>query len=178
MSNTNSGSQAPGARGWMIAAALAGIVAIGLGALGVVQSKEAKALAESLAAAQQHVAETEARLKDAETKLVAATEQLKSNEGQLAEVSKPDLPVSVSFRAALLGSGLVAIFKNNGAKPIEVAAEFTSTVTGTKRSADLVLEPNLAKQIGHAEGWPFAAGQHIRLTNNQFRPAEYEVPGT
>jgi len=162
----------------MIAVALAGLIAVTLGVFGATKATEAKSLAQSLAAAQQQVAQTEARLRDSESKLAAATEQLKLNEGQLAEVSKPDLPVSVSFRAALMGSGLVAIFKNNGTKAIEVAAEFTSTATGTKRSANLVLEPNLARQIGHAEGWPFAAGQHIRLTNNQFRPAEYEVPGT
>ena len=72
--------------------------------------------------------------------------------------------------------GLVAVFKNNSSSPLEVAATFSSQATGVTREANLVISGNGLKEIGHAEGWPFAAGQHIRLTNNQYRPADYDVP--
>jgi len=52
-----------------------------------------------------------------------------------------------------------------------------SPTTGLQRQANLASPPNSTKEIGHAEGWLFAAGcHHIRLTNNDFRTAEYDVP--
>jgi hypothetical protein len=176
MSNTSSEGSAT--RRWKLTAALLSLVVVCLGAWGALQFKKTEELSRSVATAQEQLAQTQARLTDAESRLAAVASKLAAKEVQLAEVAKPDLPVSVSFRAALLGSGLVAMFKNHSSRPIEVAAEFSSTVTGANRSANLVLEPNGLKEIGHAEGWAFAVGQHIRLTSSQFRPAEYEVPGT
>ncbi len=150
------GSASP-TRVWKLATALLAISAIVLTGWSRVETDRADSLARSLQEAQQ---------------------QVLMMRSQLMQAAKPDLPVSLSFRSPLLGSGLVGIFKNTSSSPLEIAAVFSSPATGSRREANLVLPPNGVKEIGHAEGWPFAAGQHIKLTNSQYRPAEYEVPGT
>jgi hypothetical protein len=54
---------------------------------------------------------------------------------------------------------------------------FISADTGAQKEANLVIPPNGGiQEIGTAQGWPFAPGQHIRLTNSHFRSVEYVVP--
>jgi hypothetical protein len=40
----------------------------------------------------------------------------------------------------------------------------------------LVLPASDTQEIGYAQGWAFAKGQHVKLSNGNFRPAEYVVP--
>jgi hypothetical protein len=81
-------------------------------------------------------------------RLERALVNLASNEARLTEVAKPDLPVMVSFRPALLGSGLVAVFKNTSSTQLEVAATFSSAATGMRRGANLVIPGNGMQEIG------------------------------
>jgi hypothetical protein len=104
--------------------------------------------------------------------------QSASLQTSLAEAAKPDLPLMISFRPAILGNGLVAVFRNTSSTQLEVAAAFSSEATGIRRGASMVIPANAVTEIGYAQGWAFAAGQRIRLTNGEFRPAEYQVPGS
>lgn len=142
------------ARAWKSATALAAVTALLTTGWGYSESQRAEALQSALDAT---IAEANAKLQQA---------------------SKRDLPISVSFRQALLGSGLVATFKNNSSQTLEVAAVFSSPSTGQQKQTNLVIPSNGVQEIGHAEGWAFAAGNHVTLTNNEFRPIEYVVPGS
>jgi len=137
----------------------------------VIEHRRAGEAAASLETAVEQLEATQARLTETEL-------QLQEKQAQLAEVTKPELPVVVSFKASLSGSGLVGVFKNTSVSPLEIEAVFSSPATGGKRAANLVIPPNGVKEVGHVEGWPFAAGQHIHLMNNRYRPVEYDVPGT
>lgn len=95
---------------------------------------------------------------------------------EIAKLAKRDLPVSVGFREALLGSGLVAIIENHSGKPLEVAAEFSSDKTGDRKRVSLVIPANGQVNYGHTEGWAFASGQKIKLTNSDYREATYSAP--
>jgi anti-sigma-K factor RskA len=95
---------------------------------------------------------------------------------KIAELSKRDLPITVSFRSALLGSGLVGVFKNHSSSSLEVAAVMSSPTTNQEKRANLVIPANGSQEIGHAEGWPFAAGHRIKLSNGNYRDIEYTVP--
>lgn len=163
-------SKAP-ARVWKLATFLFALVLVISVAGSLIEHRRADEAAASLETAVSELEATQAKL--TETQL-----QLQDKEAQLAEVSKPELPVVVTFKSSLSGAGLVGVFKNTSVSPIEVAAVFSSPATGGKRAANLVIPPNGVKEIGHVEGWPFAAGQHIQLMNNRFRPVEYDVPGT
>jgi hypothetical protein len=144
-------------RAWKSATALAVLAALLVAGWGYSESYRAQALQAALDTANQRIEQANAALREA---------------------SKRDLPVSVTFRPALLGSGLVATFKNNSSRTLEVAAVFSSPNTGQQRQANLVLPSSGVQEIGHSDGWPFTSGQHITLTNTDFRPVEYIVPGS
>lgn len=149
------------ARTWKLSTVLLGSIALLAAGWGYSQSLRATALQSALDAT---LAEANARISDVNA--------------ALQQASKRDLPVSVSFRPALLGSGLVATFKNNSSQTLEVAAVFSSPSTGQQKQTNLVIPPSGVQEIGYAEGWPFAAGNHVTLTNNEFRSSEYIVPGS
>ena len=93
------------------------------------------------------------------------------------ELSRPPLPVSVGFRQALMGPGLVAMFRNNSAVLLEVKATIQSSDINSTKTYQLVLPPNGVQEIGWLEGWSFVPGQRIDLMNNRFRPVYYLVGG-
>jgi hypothetical protein len=154
----------PPTRNWMFATFLLALLLVVAAAGAGIEHQRANEAAAALETSVQQLEATQARLEEVQT--------------QLADVSKPDLPVTVSFRNALSGSGLVGVFKNNSLSPLEIAAVFSSPTTGGKRAANLVIPANGVKEIGHVEGWPFAAGQHIHLVNDRYRAVEYDIPGT
>lgn len=142
---------------WKVATAIALVIAGGAVAWGYQQQHQAAKVSEAYATAQQRISVLSS---------------------QLSEEAKRDLPIVVSFRRAVLGNGLVVIFRNDSGSTLEAAAELSSPATGEKRTAHLVLPPNGVQEIGYAQGWPVVAGQHIRLVNNAYRPAEYIVTGS
>jgi hypothetical protein len=164
-------SSAAPARIWKLATLLFALLLTISVAGSVIEHRRADEAAASLETAVQQLEATQAQLTETQS-------QLMEKQAQLAEINKPELPVTVSFKSSLSGAGLVGVFKNTSVSPLEVAAVFSSPATGGKRAANLVIPANGVKEVGHVEGWPFAAGQHIQLMNNRYRPREYDVPGT
>jgi hypothetical protein len=136
-----------------------------------IEHQRADQAAASLQTAVEQLESVQSHLNDAQL-------QLQETQRQLADATKPVLPITVSFHKSLSGSGLVGVFRNSSVSPLEISAVFSSPATGGKRAANLVIPANGVKEIGHVEGWPFAAGQHIQLTNHQYKGVEYDVPGT
>jgi len=111
----------------------------------------------------------------ANAKLAAANEQIqKSNEQQQA-LAMPDLPTRVSFRPALIGSGLVAQIQNFGATELVIAATAKSAATNQQKSWRLVIAPGKSANIGHMEGWSFADGDELELVESGYRPLKFHV---
>jgi hypothetical protein len=174
MEKTNSNQSS---RPWKTAAIGFGVLMVLGTCWGLVEFQRAQNLAESLEKERQHSASLQVSLVDANQRLNDAATQLKANEARLTEAVKPNLPVVINFRPAILGNGLVAVFRNTSSSQLEVAAAFSSEATGMRRGANLVIPGNGVTEVGYAQGWAFAAGQRIHLTNSEFRPAEYQVPG-
>jgi hypothetical protein len=103
--------------------------------------------------------------------------ELKASRTQLVAEVRPDLPVRVAFRRALLGSGQVALLQNLSNREIQVTLEVSAPATGQHFSRPLVIEPNRTREFGHIEGWEFAAGQEVTLNNAQYRPLSVLVGG-
>ena len=89
--------------------------------------------------------------------------------------AKPDIPISVSIREALMGSGLVAQLTNNSDRYIAVVATFTNPTTNQSVTTRIDISPNDTKEIGHLEGWAFASGDQILLEHNDYRPSRITV---
>ena len=134
-----------------------------------IEHQRANEAAASLQTAVEQLESVQAHLNEAQS-------QLMDTQRQLADATKPVLPVTVTFKKSLSGSGLVGVFKNSSVAPLEIAAVFSSPETGGKRAASLVIPANGVKELGHVEGWPFAAGQHIQLMNNGYKAVEYDIP--
>jgi hypothetical protein len=90
--------------------------------------------------------------------------------------AKPELPISVSFRPAILGQGLVAQFRNNSGAALEVELTLNRPATNTYQREVLELPAGLT-EIGPLQNWTFVPGQQVKLANVSFRPLEFTVPG-
>jgi hypothetical protein len=110
--------------------------------------------------------------------LAQATAQMQRQAAQMQVEAKPDLPLSIGFRRAILGTGLVMELRNNAGSELEVAAVFISGATDQTQRRNLVLAPSRVVQFGSAEGWAFVPGQRIAFSNVNYRPAEIVVPAS
>lgn len=102
--------------------------------------------------------------------------QLDTATADLNELKKHNMPVTLIFRKTPSGNGLITYFKNNAPSPLEVSVLLSNPVNHHSREANLILPANGSQSIGETEGWVFAPGQHIQLTNAQFGSVEYVVP--
>lgn len=192
-------------KAWQVATLVLALAAVGVGAYAFAQHSEVTALTTQLAAATADAKEAHdtasnlsAQLatmkKDAEEiraeaaglhNQVQATEaqataeqrQLQTTEANLAAEARPDLPVNLSFRKALLTTGLVGVFRNTSNKELEFVLDLESPATGRHIRKSVVLNPNGFLEIGAQQGWPFASGQRIMLNNPAYRPRAYTVGG-
>jgi septal ring factor EnvC (AmiA/AmiB activator) len=185
-------------KSWQISTLIAGTVAVGTIAYALSQHSEVLALTAQLGAISSQLASANADLKETREKadslsaqLAASTseaqqahaqtaevqakanveqQQLETTQARLASEARPDLPVSISFRKALLSQGLVGVLRNNTNRELEFTLDLESPATGKHVRKAVVLNPNSFVEIGTAQGWAFAPGQHIILNNPAYRP--------
>ena len=105
--------------------------------------------------------------------LAAETQEVQAKEALL---NTPEVPVTVSYRQAFAGPGLVAVFRNNSLKTLSVLATFFNPTTGQQRSSQLTITPQGVAEVGHAEGWAFASGDKITLKSADYREVSAQVP--
>lgn len=90
--------------------------------------------------------------------------------------SKPELPVAVSFRNAVLDKSLVAQFHNNSDTTMKVVVEMSSRTTDQSKKAELVIGGKAMTEVGWAEGWRFVSGESIRIHHSDYRDVKIKVP--
>lgn len=88
---------------------------------------------------------------------------------------RPELPVIVNYRAALVGSGTVLQVSN------QTANRLTLTLTVTRGATDkltrpLDLGPNDRAEIGRLQGWSFQTGDRVVLEHPNYRPLASTTP--
>ena len=93
-----------------------------------------------------------------------------------AGASKPDLPVLVQTRNALLGPGRVArLVNNSGAATLDVIATFKNPTSQEERRYNVTLSPGRFKEIGYHEGWIVHTGDQVTLYNAAYKPITYNL---
>jgi hypothetical protein len=156
--------------GWKIATALFALLAIGASICSFTQYRTASGLAQQLATLTAASDSFKTQLGYAEASATDLTRQLAMAREQLQSESRPDLPVLLGFRGALLGGGKVAMIRNLSKSTIEIIVEAQSPVTGAHFRRSVVINPLGQAQVGPAQGWSFASGQTISLSNPNYRP--------
>jgi uncharacterized RDD family membrane protein YckC len=84
--------------------------------------------------------------------------------------TRPELPLRVSFRDCLLGEGKRAVLQNLSDDPLVVVLDVQSPLTGAHFRRTFVINARCYGQVGQSQGWPFAPGQRVTVTNPQYRP--------
>jgi hypothetical protein len=153
---------------WKVSAAVLGLVAIGASICSYTQYADVQTLTSRLAVAQ-------ADAQQAKSANDALQSQLSTLQSQLANQARPDLPVRLGLRNALLGGGKVAVLQNESNSALEIIVEAQSPVTGAHFKRAYVMNPRAILQIGPQQGWPFAPGQSITVSNPKFRPVTRTV---
>jgi len=89
--------------------------------------------------------------------------------------AKPDLPLSYKFRAALIGTGLVLMLRNNSANDLDLAVIVSSAATGLIQRREVSVPADRWVQLGPQQGWSFVPGQRVVFKNVNFRPGVIAV---
>ena len=90
--------------------------------------------------------------------------------------SKPAMPVSVSFRKAVLDNSIVARIHNNSDATMKIVVEVSSRTTGESKKAELVIGGKTMSEVGWAEGWRFVSGESIRIHHADYGDVQVTVP--
>jgi len=145
------------------------IIAIVLGVAAAYEYRHGAILSSTLAQTTQQVTMLQAQADE-------LREQLTSANTRVNELQQRNMPVTLIFRRASSGNGLITVFKNNAPSQLDVSVLLNNPVTHHSREANLSIPANGTQSIGDMEGWVFESGQHIRLTNAQFGSVDYVVP--
>ena len=140
-----------------------------------------------LALATNQVAVLQAQIATTETKLAAAKEEsvkrITELENRLASTSAKveelaplakqalTLPVTITMRKALLGSGRVYQFRNTSSEDLPVTIRLSNPSFTAAKTFDRVLDSNgknTATEIGHLEGWTGAPGDVIQIRSGGY----------
>lgn len=89
--------------------------------------------------------------------------------------TKPELPITVSFREAMMGPGNVAIFNTTIKSPVPILVTLHSSAFGTDKRFELHLEPSHSTELGHMEGAVIENGDTITIENQNYAPHSFKV---
>ena len=179
------------------------VLGVGVGLFFFVEARVARSRLEeknsALERAKSDLGRSQAWLKASEQRAVDLSKQLEETGHQLEQAKSKitgleplaakarEMPVSASFRKALLGSGYVLTLRNKTAKslPLNVAisdadaerkTSFRVVVDGSISSHDGFSTPGPAREIGYAEGWAFASGDSVEISCAGFDSIRAKVP--
>jgi hypothetical protein len=102
----------------------------------------------------------------------AAAELARQREQELA---KPDLPVKVWVKKALLGGGLVGQIHNFGTKQLSISLTMHSVKTGQQYAWSTVVAPNATQVVGNDPGWRLVPGDELQLNADGYRLLDFPV---
>ena len=88
---------------------------------------------------------------------------------------KPLLPVTISFRKAMIGPGKVAVFNTTIKTPVPVLVQLQSAALGTTKQFELHLASTHTTELGYLEGAVIESGDTITVTNQNYSPVSFTV---
>jgi len=129
--------------------------------------------------------QAQAAASQAETAKIRAEAEAAKNTNQNLEAQnsqlqakvdeKPELPVTLSFRKAIMGPGYVAIFNTTIKAPVAVLVNLHSAALGTTKQIELHLDSTHPTELGHMEGAVIENGDTITIENQNYSPISFTV---
>lgn len=89
---------------------------------------------------------------------------------------RPAIPVTITVRESAVGAGLVAVFRNDSDRYLQVRVTFEDRTLGRTRTEAVAISPYDNAKFGWLEGWTFASGLTMLLEHADYRTLRYEVP--
>jgi ABC-type uncharacterized transport system auxiliary subunit len=90
--------------------------------------------------------------------------------------SKPNMPISVTYRKAVFDNSLVAQFNNNSDRYLTIILKFENKTLKQERSGFIEIAPRETKEIGWAEGWKFMSGEYITISHEDYATETVRMP--
>lgn len=92
------------------------------------------------------------------------------------DYGKPALPVTVEYRPALTGPGLVLKVNNTSTRHLTIIATLRNPTLNDSRSFRFDIPPQSFGEVGHREGWKLASGDRITLRHNDYQAWNGSIP--
>jgi predicted nuclease with TOPRIM domain len=129
--------------------------------------------------------QAQAAASQAETAKIRAEAEAAKNTNQNLEAQnsqlqakvdeKPELPVTLSFRKAIMEPGYVAIFNTTIKAPVAVLVNLHSAALGTTKQIELHLDSTHPTELGRMEGAVIENGDTITIENQNYSPISFTV---
>lgn len=128
--------------------------------------------------AERYLVETRNQLNESLRALEDLRAQLAYRDAEFQPVTAapPALPVLMSFRSSILGRGLVAVLENTSDRELVVTLAVRSPQQGGARRFTVEIAPHGTTEFGHLEGWPFASGDEVALSQDGYAALRVTVP--
>ena len=94
---------------------------------------------------------------------------------KISVASLPEVTANLSFRSAMMGSGLVVKITNSSGVSTPFTIEANRPSTGQSKSFEVVLDSGGMSEIGHSEGWPFIDGDTVTVSQPGHKSRVYSV---
>ena len=117
-----------------------------------------------------------AKLAAADAQIQRQNEQLQKQGEQAHEMAQPELPLRVSVRNAHIPGRKVAQLHNLGATELAVAVTGYSSASNQQNKWRIAIPPNATLEIGHTQGWTFAPGDELTISEDGYRTLKFNIP--
>jgi multidrug efflux pump subunit AcrA (membrane-fusion protein) len=90
--------------------------------------------------------------------------------------SSKEMPLSVSFRNAIVGDGKAVVLQNTSSDTLLVNVKFTDPTATTHQVYHLVLDGGAIKELGSLGAWKLGSGDRIEIESADYAPIVKTAP--
>lgn len=91
-------------------------------------------------------------------------------------VNKPVMPVTVGYRPAVTGPGLVLKIENTSDRQLSILATLSNPTLGNTKHFRMDVSPHGRSETGYKEGWALASGDKITLSHDDYQNWDGTIP--
>jgi len=90
--------------------------------------------------------------------------------------SKPEMPVSITYRNSSVGIGYVVQFHNTSNKYLGIRAVFKNSTMNQSMEKQFNLDPFGTQEFGWTDGWEFVSGETITVYESDYQTLNVRIP--